>query len=355
VHGARLRYEKTFDEIVRLCNQALPGSDLFDKVSARLRTVLAFRTAGWLRVDPRSLLPIPGMLLQAGHDHAGRLIHNEYFEPDVAKFRDIARLPVPVQSLWQATGGEPERSPRYRKILHQIGYGDDLRMVFRSGGASWGVACLARADDDPPFSRTDISFVARLCEPVAHGLRQSHLLAGDRPADQRAPGVVILSDHNDVVSMTDVAQHWLAQLPADHARGVDLPAAVLCAASQARALADGQPGAEIPQIRVRTTDGKWLRLSAARLTLGPDGTGHSAVILEPASRADLSPLVLDLHGLTSREREITQLLLRGLTTRQIAEGLFISRHTLGDHMKAIFGKLGVASRPELTALLLDHT
>ena len=56
--------------------------------------------------------------------------------------------------------------------------------------------------------------------------------------------------------------------------------------------------------------------------------------------ADLSPLILDLHGLTSRERQITQLLLRGLPTADIAQRLFISRHTLSDHMKAIFAKLG---------------
>ena len=107
-------------------------------------------------------------------------------------------------------------------------------------------------------------------------------------------------------------------------------------------------------MRIRTTAGSWLRLHAARLTSGPDGTGHTAVVLEPARPADLSPLVLDLHGLTNRERQITQLLLRGLPTRQIAQTLFISRHTLSDHMKAIFAKLGVTSRPELTALLLDH-
>jgi len=84
------------------------------------------------------------------------------------------------------------------------------------------------------------------------------------------------------------------------------------------------------------------------------GGGQTAVILEPARPADLSPLILDLHGLTNRERQITQLLLRGLPTADIAQMLFISRHTLGDHMKAIFDKLGVSSRPELTALLLDQ-
>jgi len=350
----RRRYDTAYDAISRLCHQGLPGSDLFTQVSVQLRKVVAFRTAGWLRVDPMTLLPLPGLLLQASHDHASRFIHNEYFEPDVAKFRDIARLQAPVQTLWQATGGEPERSPRYRTILRQIGYGDDLRTVFRCGATSWGVACLARAETDPPFSRDDISFVARLCEPVAHGLRLSLLLAGDGPAGPAAPGVLILDEDNDVVSLTDAARHWLAQLPADAARGLDLPVAILGAASQARALAAGGPGADVPGVRIRTTAGSWLRLHAARLTSGPDGTGHTAAVLEPARPADLSPLVLDLHGLTNRERQITQLLLRGLPTRQIAQTLFISRHTLSDHMKAIFAKLGVTSRPELTALLLDH-
>jgi DNA-binding CsgD family transcriptional regulator len=68
----------------------------------------------------------------------------------------------------------------------------------------------------------------------------------------------------------------------------------------------------------------------------------------------LSPLILGLHGLTSRECQITQLLLRGLPTADIAQRLFISRHTLSDHMKTIFAKLRVSSRPELTALLLDR-
>jgi DNA-binding CsgD family transcriptional regulator len=354
VQATRRRYDSAYEAIVRLSNQAAPGTDLFDQVSARLRTVVAFRTAGWLRVDPMTLLPLPGMLLHAGHDQASRFIHNEYFEPDVAKFRDIARLAVPVQSLWQATGGEPDRSPRYRNILRQIGYGDDLRMVFRSGEATWGVACLARAETDPPFNSADISFIARLCEPVARGLRLSHVLGGDHLAEPTAPGVLILSDDNDLVSMSDAARHWLAQLPADGARGLELPAAVLSAASQARAMADGDPAAHAPKARVRTTNGSWLRLSAARLTPNTDGPGQTAVVVEPASPADLSPLVLDLNGLTSRERQITQLLLRGLPTRQIAEMLFISRHTLSDHMKAIFAKLEVASRPELTALLLDQ-
>jgi DNA-binding CsgD family transcriptional regulator len=313
--------------------------------------VVAFRTGGWLRLDPATLLPLPGLLLQARHDRARALIRNEYFEPDVLKFRELARCPVPVGTLCRATDGELERSVRYRTIQAGLGYGDELRAVFRCGDGVWGAVCIARSADDPPFSAGDVALVARVCEPVGRALRLSHLLAGDRLADPAPPGVLVLGEDDGVISQTGAARYWLDQLPPEHARGLDLPTSVLCAASEAR-------NASTSGGRVRTVDGRWLRLHAERLTSpgsGADGGGKTVVVvIEPAGAAELSPLVLDLHGLTEREREITQFLLRGLPTADIARRLFISRHTLGDHIKAIFAKLGVSSRPELTALLLDR-
>ena len=347
----RQRYRAAYDSISRLTEQGLAGGDPFGEVSRALRKVVAFRTGGWLRLDPATLLPMPGLLLQARHDRARALIRNEYFEPDVLKFRELARCPVAVGTLWSATDGEPERSVRYRAIQAGLGYGDELRAVFRSGDGVWGAVCIARSADDPPFSAHDVAFVARVCEPVGRALRLSHLLAGDRPAGPAPPGVLVLGQDGSVISRTSAARQWLDQLPPEHARGLDLPISVLCAASQARIA--GTSGG-----RMRTAGGRWLRLHAERLTppgAGAGGGEKTVVIIEPAGAAELSPLVLDLHGLTGREREITQLLLRGLPTADIARRLFISRHTLGDHIKAIFAKLGVSSRPELTALLLDRT
>jgi DNA-binding CsgD family transcriptional regulator len=44
--------------------------------------------------------------------------------------------------------------------------------------------------------------------------------------------------------------------------------------------------------------------------------------------------------------------LRGRPTAEIADTLHISRHTLQDHLKAIFDKVGVRSRRELVGRLL---
>ncbi|GAA2805656.1 hypothetical protein GCM10010470_46140 [Saccharopolyspora taberi] len=45
----------------------------------------------------------------------------------------------------------------------------------------------------------------------------------------------------------------------------------------------------------------------------------------------------------------------GLPTAEIAASLFISPHTVRDHLKAVFGKAGVSSRGELVARLFSVT
>jgi DNA-binding CsgD family transcriptional regulator len=57
----------------------------------------------------------------------------------------------------------------------------------------------------------------------------------------------------------------------------------------------------------------------------------------------------------SLRKEITRSVARGLSNAEIATELYLSAHTVRDHLKAIFGKVGVGSRGELVAkLFADH-
>ena len=58
--------------------------------------------------------------------------------------------------------------------------------------------------------------------------------------------------------------------------------------------------------------------------------------------------------LTRREREILGLLTQRLTDPEIAERLFISPKTVGNHVSNILGKLGAANRREAAAISVRH-
>ena len=57
----------------------------------------------------------------------------------------------------------------------------------------------------------------------------------------------------------------------------------------------------------------------------------------------------DALGLTAREREVFEHLLRGLSNAQIAARLHRSERTVEHHVAAVFTKLGVKSRAEMIA------
>jgi DNA-binding NarL/FixJ family response regulator len=61
---------------------------------------------------------------------------------------------------------------------------------------------------------------------------------------------------------------------------------------------------------------------------------------------------LGLGSLTAREREVLNLLARGLSNREIAEELVITNKTVKNHLSRIYEKIGVHSRAEAIALWL---
>jgi predicted ATPase/DNA-binding CsgD family transcriptional regulator len=59
-------------------------------------------------------------------------------------------------------------------------------------------------------------------------------------------------------------------------------------------------------------------------------------------------------GLTAREHEIASHVASGLSNREIATRLFISKRTVDAHVEHIFGKLRISSRVQLTVWLRDR-
>ena len=96
----------------------------------------------------------------------------------------------------------------------------------------------------------------------------------------------------------------------------------------------------------------WITLHASQPSAGD---GRVAIVIEPASGPRSATLRLEINGVTPREREIATLLAGGASNTDIATTLVISPHTVADHVKSLFEKVGVASRQELVArVFLDE-
>ena len=96
---------------------------------------------------------------------------------------------------------------------------------------------------------------------------------------------------------------------------------------------------------VRTVDGQWVSLHRAVICVA--GHPRTAVIIELARRYRVAQMLMAIYGLTPREREVTQLVLKGCSTAEVGIDLGISPLTVQQHLKGIFAKTGVRSRREL--------
>jgi DNA-binding CsgD family transcriptional regulator len=92
--------------------------------------------------------------------------------------------------------------------------------------------------------------------------------------------------------------------------------------------------------------------AAAGIWLGQRITRREIVIKEvPVEIRAASPFVADTArisalGLTPRELEVLQLIAEGLSTREMAERLFVSENTVKTHIGRVLDKLGASRRTQ---------
>ncbi len=59
-------------------------------------------------------------------------------------------------------------------------------------------------------------------------------------------------------------------------------------------------------------------------------------------------------GLSMREVEVLRLVAAGLTDAQVAERLFLSPRTVGQHLRSVYNKLGVDNRAAATRFAVER-
>jgi DNA-binding CsgD family transcriptional regulator len=345
--------ERTRRELIRLTHRRLDTATLYRESSGILGRFVAFDAACGHTMDPATLLLTRQFSDQFDADGFALVCRNEYLQDDVNKFASLLDEPTPVGTMAEATKGQLDRSPRYREVLQPFGFGPELRATFTVGGSCWSSIVLLRQAGRPEFSPDEQRFVASIGEYMAHAVRSSLLfgVVTEASEDDSAPGLVLLDERGEPEAINAPAKRWLAELavPASTSGATGLPGPIYAVAASARRAAGRDADApEGPaRLRVQTLSGRWLVLHGSVIDGG--ARSRTSVIIEVARPAEIAPLIVQAYELTDRERQVTQLVLQGRSTTEMAKHLLLSPYTVQDHLKVIFDKVGVRSRKALVA------
>src|SRR3954451_991288 len=337
--------QSSLEAIERLANEGRSAQELLEQAAVRIDRVVPTDGFFFAATDPQTTLSIgTGLVRNLPADQCQPHWDYEFLVPDYLKFADIARSGRRVADIHDATGGRTDRSPRFKQYRAATGFSSEVRLAFTVGNAAWGLGQLNRLSGR--FTEDEKAWLELAAASIARGLRRAMVVQpAAASAPMRGPGVVLLDGGGRAVSATREAVEWLDELAPEllmsDVGDVQLPFHAHGFAMRVRAAhEDGEPQI---RSRLRTRRGVWLLMHGAVL----EGTGHVALIIEPAKSADVAPLIVEAYGLTARELDVTRAIARGLGTGEIATDLYLSPHTVRDHVKAVFEKVGVSSRGEL--------
>lgn len=298
----------------------------------RARRMIAADGGALLVMDPVTRLFSTGAV-----DELPAASCHPFFEFELTEEpRTFRRLVAERREASAVAAGAAPDDPLVRDVLTPYGFGAEVRAVCASGQAVWGGITLWRAAGAPPYTPAEVARLQRLSTDVGEELR--HAVVGSLSAASgegtAPPGLLVLQDGVVAESSPD-ADALLRELGhgrSDEYRHLD----------HLRALCSGP----VPFSTVLRTSEGWITAHGTRL-----GTGRVAITLTTAGPEMLLGARVLAAGLSAREIEVTRLLCRGLSDREVARELGVSEHTAHDHVRSVRRKLGVRSRAEVSAAI----
>ena len=347
-------HARSVQRVVRVCAAAADARELRLAVLGELRRVFGFDAYAWLLTDPQTWVGAAPLADVPCLPELPALIRLKY-QTTVNRWTG---LPAgQARTLRRASGGDLAQSLLWRQFLHRFGVHDMLSVAFTDRYGCWGFLDLWRLAPGPGFSDGEARFLGQLTRPLTAALRQTQAATfrPGQPVTGPPPGpvVLLLAPDLTVRAQTAETQDYLRRLVPPDGDHAPVPAGAYNVAAQLLAAEQGIDS-HPPWARVHLTGGIWLTLRAARIgqPARPTGpAGHAgpdiAVTIEATTPAGRAGLFARAHGLTPRESELLGHLIGGGDTRDVAQQMFLSTHTVQDHLKSVFAKTGARSRQAL--------
>lgn len=348
---AELRYRVNFSDLLAHRGRYREAVQLAEEGLARARSVGVERTSGSVMTQN---IAVP--LLELGEiEQVEQMLAREGAQTTLRVFRMYTKMTRVRVLTWR--GHHEEAADLLRESLPAF---RETAVVERQVWYDIVVMKVAVAESSGDYAAALDAILQMLADDGPRLLHQRRLLlqSGWILAQLRAAGV-------DVGSATATLRTaWQAQHPQLQGDGWEailfaLFEPTVPALEAALVVADGEDvpvtfrgvvRLELARARVRDGD----RATAARLIA--EAAAHADLIEHEQLRREVREFAaltgLGAHesteadALTSRERQVLDLIAEGLSNRQIGERLFISVKTVSVHVSAVLRKLGVGTRTE---------
>ena len=339
--------------VARICDSPADARTLRLRLLDEIKQAIGFDSYAWLLTDPQTSVGSAPLADVPCLPELPRLIRLKYLT-EVNRWTTLASPPVAL--LQEATAGDLSLSLLWRDLLSGYGVADMASLVFRDRFGCWGFLDLWRSGTSARFSHAEAAWLAEITGPVATALRRSQApafaVAAPASAPRTGPVVLLLSAGLDVLRQTPETQDYLRVLVPPSDDRPPVPASAYNVAAQllaAEAGVDPNP----PWARVHLPGGLWLTLRAARIGDAASGQDRDiAVTIEQTSPLERVALFTRVFAFSARESELAGHLTSGAGTAEIARRMFLSEHTVQDHLKSIFAKTSTHSRRALLSLAL---
>lgn len=346
---------RCLDRVEALGDAGLDSHTYRSGVLGELHAVVGHDAWVWPLADPVTTVGVAPMAQGPFAGELPALISLRY-RTAVNRWTALPVNPSRAVSLKQATGNEPDRSALW-PLLSRYGVVDVLSVAFADRWGLWGWLELWRGEGRADFSHAEAQRLDAMAAVVATGLRacsarEFHSVGPGGATAEHRQAVLVLADDLSIVSQTESAAPWLELLQRAPRPHQGVPAEVLNVAAQLLAAECGVD-THSARSRVHVGGGVWAAVSAARMTTGVAGAATLiAVTIQDALPSERIDVFERSFALSPRESQLLELCAAGLDTAALARHLGISRYTIQDVFKSIFGKTGVQSRGALLALSL---
>jgi DNA-binding CsgD family transcriptional regulator len=349
---------ETRQRIGHLAGSGMSPERLASELLAALHEAIPFDDGGLVGLDPSTLLHNRLLAVAPGSwSRIGNFYRTGYLRDPVAALLPPAQMRAGLPMLilhrrLERSLGLPSSLLRavssvedYRAFYAEtVSAGGVLRAAFAADGQWIAWLELIRRGAAQPFGTGDIQFLRLTATAIGHALRASfdrERTAACRKAGPDASGVLMIAANGREQIRTPAADAWIDLLQQTEVGGEEyLPGVVSAAVAALRAGLDGTR-----QAVVRA----WTPAGPLRVEATPgDDRGAVSVVLTP-ERPPVPPELPAAWPVTQAERRVLELLVRGLSNRELAMELHVSVNTVQTHLTHAYEKLGVQSRSQLLA------